>query len=155
MRVYELSLSVCLKLVFFWAGPPSLPSPDPGNESKLLHKAKVNHSMVTVSLIIFRTEATENRGRIHSSGSEVNVEWLKCFCADCLQTSEAMSQICPSQISLLLYDDLLMAAAAYRGFSVGIVKKMACCRRTPPQNVTVVMRDKAVRPSYSLCTSDS
>ena len=53
MRVYELSLSVCLKLVFFWAGPPSLPSPDPGNESKLLHKAKVNQSMVTVSLIIF------------------------------------------------------------------------------------------------------
>ena len=42
------------------------------------------------------------------------------------------------------------AAAAYRGFSVGIIKKMACCRRrTPPQNVTV-MRDKAVRPSVSL-----
>ena len=38
------------------------------------------------------------------------------------------------------------AAAAYRGFSVGIIKKMACCRRrTPPQNVTV-MRDKAVVP---------
>lgn len=35
-------------------------------------------------------------------------------------------------------------------FSVGmIVKRMACCRRTPPQNVTV-MRDKAVRPSVSL-----
>ena len=42
-------------------------------------------------------------------------------------------------------------------FSVGmIVKRMACCRRTPPQNVTV-MRDKAVRPSVSLslCTSSS
>ena len=40
-------------------------------------------------------------------------------------------------------------AAACRGFSVGIIKKMACCRRTPPQNVTVI-RDKAVPLSVSL-----
>ena len=44
-------------------------------------------------------------------------------------------------------------AATCRGFSVGIIKRMACCRRTPPQNVTAVMRDKAARPGPSLSFS--